>query len=68
MQTTFSNKKLEKYQRESPFSRKKELRPINLPVNPDTDTIPYPMNWVISRYNINRMNENVKAFELSSLR
>jgi len=68
MQTTFSNKKLEKYQRESPFSRKKELRPINLPVYPDTDTIPYPMNWVISRYNINRMNENVKAFELSSLR
>ncbi len=61
MQTTFANNKLRKNQGEEHF------KTVNLPYYPKTDTIPYPMNWVISEYNINRMNQNVQAVRIGSL-
>lgn len=78
-QTTFANNKLKKYQSESSFRSNNNFATINLPLKSTADTIslpgkseeeiiPYPMNWVISRYNINRMNKNVAFLKLSDLK
>jgi hypothetical protein len=67
MQTTFANIKLEEYQRKNRYRSIKPVAPFNLPYLKE-DTIPYPMNWVISKYNINRMNENVNKVQLDRIK
>lgn len=67
MQTTFANIKLEEYQEQNQYRSIKPVAPFNLPYLKE-DTIPYPMNWVISKYNINRMDENVQKVQLNRIK
>lgn len=65
-QTNLSNNKLQLYLKkwyktdtDNPF------KSVNLPYTQD-DKIPYPMNWVISEYNLNRMEDkNLKLIPLA---
>lgn len=66
-QTDLSNIKLKDYINSKAFGLKPEpFYQVNLPKNPKDPKaikIPYPMNWVISDYNIKRMNENLDKIE-----
>ena len=67
MQTTFANIKLEEYQRKNQYRSSIPVEAFNLPIDPN-DKIPYPMNWVISQYNINRMDKNVDSVKLDRIK
>ncbi|WP_291131711.1 patatin-like phospholipase family protein [Flavobacterium sp. UBA7682] len=60
-QTNMSNEKLENYIRKSKFRlQQKPYDTLNLPMIPSDTIIPYPMNWVISDYNLKRIiNKNL---------
>ena len=59
-QTELSNKKLKDYIERSSFRMDHEsFRKENLPKDSTDNIIPYPMNWVISDYNIRRMEKNL---------
>ena len=67
MQTTFANIKLGEYQRKNQYRSSIPVEAFNLPYQKE-DTIPYPMNWVISQYNINRMDKNVDSVKLDRIK
>ncbi len=68
-QTSLSNKKLEYFvdhcdliKSQSPFCI------LNLPMDSlRKDKIPYPMNWVISDFNLRRMNKNVEVVNVKDV-
>lgn len=60
-QTELSNRKLQDYIECSSFRMNQEsFHQENLPKDAADTIIPYPMNWVISDYNIRRMEKNLK--------
>lgn len=60
-QTELSNRKLQDYIECSSFRLGPEsFRQENLPKDTSDTKIPYPMNWVISDYNIKRMEKNLE--------
>lgn len=58
-QTNLSNNKLQTYMNKWYKNRNwKPYQKINLPYSAKDSLIPYPMNWVISDYNLKRMENN----------
>lgn len=60
-QTNLGNYKLKDFLSEIDNTHN-TFQEINLPYKRDTDTISYPMNWVLSDYNINRMQANLEYY------
>jgi hypothetical protein len=60
MQTNLANKKLSSFMHNAMLDTlKNPFETLNLPMIP-TDKTDYPMNWVISDYNLDRMNKNLQ--------
>jgi hypothetical protein len=62
-QTTLANARLEQFLRPCRLSCRNHYQPLNLPMKAN-DTIPYPMNWVISEYNLKRMEKNLDTINV----
>jgi hypothetical protein len=57
-QTNLSNLRLKNFMACKTFCKQQDFPLLNLPMT-TTDMQPYPMNWVISAYNLNRMENNL---------
>jgi len=68
MQTNLTNRKLIAFLNYSSlYTAKEPFDTVNLPQSCRNSSIPYPLNWVISEYNLNRIDSNVKCVHPASV-
>lgn len=62
-QTSMGNARLQQFLKQTGDSCLDHFVALNLPML-HNDTIPYPMNWVISAYHLHRMEKNLEAIDV----
>ncbi len=68
MQTNLANKKLNSFMNSTKLKKTgSPFEVINLPMKLSDTLVPYPMNWVISKYNLDRMNSNLQYVHPESI-